>query len=111
MYACHERHVMIISYHIHIHHQGLLDRNPTTRLGSKSDADEIKSHPFFAEIDWQLLYERKIKPPFQPVVSVITDTGNFDTEFTNMPLDSMEQSGRDEDVVCLFVCVICMCHV
>jgi len=65
---------------------GLLDRNPTARLGSTSDAEEIKSHPFFANTDWTRLFARKEIPPFKPNVSVLTDTNNFDQEFTNMPL-------------------------
>ena len=43
---------------------GLLNRNPTKRLGSgKSDADEIKKHPWFKPIDWDLALKRGLKPP------------------------------------------------
>mmetsp|Transcript_938 Transcript_938/g.596 ORF Transcript_938/g.596 Transcript_938/m.596 type:complete len:83 (+) Transcript_938:822-1070(+) len=36
--------------------EGLLQRNPRQRIGSSSDgADEIKNHPFFADIDWEAL--------------------------------------------------------
>ncbi len=31
---------------------GLLDRDPTMRLGARGGADEVKSHPFFASVDW-----------------------------------------------------------
>ena len=31
----------------------LLDRNPETRIGSQLDADEIKAHPFFSDINWK----------------------------------------------------------
>ena len=31
----------------------LLERDPTKRIGfSERDAEEIKEHPFFADIDW-----------------------------------------------------------
>jgi len=73
---------------------GLLDRNATTRLGSTNDAEEIKSHKFFKDLDWNKLLSRGLPPPFKPNVSVITDTANFDAEFTTMPLDSVEPSGR-----------------
>jgi hypothetical protein len=39
-----------------------LNRDPETRIG-KVNKQAIKKHPFFNGIDWDLLYERKIKPP------------------------------------------------
>jgi len=37
----------------------LLQKNPTKRLGSgKRDAEEIKAHPFFKNIDWKLAEQR-----------------------------------------------------
>ena len=48
----------------------LLDRRPERRLGAKG-ASEIKAHPFFANIDWRKLLQRKYEPSFKPnVVSV-----------------------------------------
>jgi len=50
--------------------QRLLDRNPTTRLGSgPTDAKEIKVHPFFKEIDWDRLAKKQVSPPFKPVTT------------------------------------------
>jgi hypothetical protein len=43
---------------------------------------EIKSHPFFASIDWDTLFARRIAPPFKPAVSKNNDTMYFDPEFT-----------------------------
>ncbi|KAH3685249.1 hypothetical protein WICPIJ_003793 [Wickerhamomyces pijperi] len=63
--------------------KGLLNRNPKHRLGSENDARELKEHPFFADIDWNLLTAKKIPPPFKPHLSSETDTSNFDPEFTN----------------------------
>lgn len=38
---------------------GLLEREPSRRIGSGySDAEEIKHHPFFADIDWQEALQR-----------------------------------------------------
>jgi len=34
--------------------------------GSERGAEEIKEHPFFQEIDWKLLEEKKITPPLKP---------------------------------------------
>lgn len=39
----------------------LLNRNPEKRLGYERDAEEIKEHPFFADINWNDLYNRKYK--------------------------------------------------
>ena len=42
----------------------LLERNPAKRLGGgKRDALEIKEHPYFKDVDWKKMYEKKIKPP------------------------------------------------
>lgn len=38
----------------------LLNRNPRKRLGAgPTDAEEIKKHQFFSEIDWEMLYSRQ----------------------------------------------------
>ena len=48
---------------------GLLNRDPLRRLGVKG-ADEIKRHAFFHNhIDFKLLKEKKIQPPFKPSVA------------------------------------------
>lgn len=48
---------------------GLLNRDPSRRLGVKG-AQEIKQHPFFHKhIDFKLLAKKKIQPPFKPSVA------------------------------------------
>ncbi|KAG9315783.1 kinase-like domain-containing protein [Chiua virens] len=68
---------------------GLLDRDPTRRLGVNG-AEEIKKHPFFEKhIDFKKLLQKKIQPPFKPSVSGPVDVSNFDTVFTTeAPIDS-----------------------
>ncbi|KAF8657583.1 hypothetical protein AX16_002166 [Volvariella volvacea WC 439] len=62
---------------------GLLQRDPTKRLGANG-GEEIKRHPFFANyIDWTLLMAKKIQPPFKPSVESALDVANFDPDFTN----------------------------
>lgn len=69
--------------------QGLLIRDPKKRLGING-ASEIKSHPFFAQIDWKRLMAKKYAAPFKPAVESATDTSNFDQEFTSEePTDSV----------------------
>lgn len=62
----------------------LLHPTPSKRLGAgTSDADEIKSHPFFSEIDWDKLYNKQIEPPFRPYITSKQDLSNIDKMFTN----------------------------
>ena len=50
---------------------------------------DIKNHIFFKDIDWNLLSNKKIKPPFIPRLNSLEDTRYVDSEFTNCtPKDS-----------------------
>ena len=63
--------------------QRLLDRDPEKRLGSsEDDVEDIKVHEFFSAIDWDLLLQKKVQPPFKPAVAGTKDVSNFDTCFT-----------------------------
>ena len=71
--------------------RGLLTRDPTKRLGSgPADAEEIKVHLLFSEIDWDKLARGKIPPPFVPIVKNSMDTSQFDSDFTSLPMFSPE---------------------
>ena len=74
---------------------GLLNRDPSQRLGVNG-ADEIKRHPFFAQhIDFERLLQKKIQPPFKPSVSSPVDVSNFDTVFTaEEPTDSVVEGSK-----------------
>ena len=74
---------------------GLLNRDPSQRLGVNG-ADEIKRHPFFAQhIDFERLLQKKIQPPFKPSVSSPVDVSNFDTVFTaEEPTDSVVEGSQ-----------------
>ncbi|KAL1610232.1 Serine/threonine-protein kinase [Paraconiothyrium brasiliense] len=63
--------------------KGLLNRNPKHRLGATRDAEELKAHPFFADIDWDALSKKNVVPPFKPKLKSELDVSNFDPEFTN----------------------------
>lgn len=63
--------------------KGLLNRNPKHRLGATDDAEELKRHAFFADIDWDALSKKLITPPFKPQLKSDTDVSYFDPEFTN----------------------------
>lgn len=63
--------------------KGLLNRNPKHRLGATHDAEELKQHQFFADVDWDALGKKLITPPFKPQLKSETDVSYFDPEFTN----------------------------
>ena len=53
----------------------LLVKDPTRRLGhAREDVGKMKKHPFFKGVDWQLLWEKRIRPPF----TKFRKLGNFD---------------------------------
>lgn len=47
----------------------LLTRDPTRRLGStKADAEEIKRHPFFKDVNFDDVLNKRIPPPYFPTI-------------------------------------------
>jgi len=82
----------------------LLQRDPKKRLGSGSQgAKEIELHPFFESINWEKLYNREYKPPFNPNVNGALDLKNFDPQFLNEPvpkslIDESDRPGLQVDV-------------
>ena len=40
-----------------------MNKNPLQRLGSKRGAEEVKAHPYFGDVHWEDVYQRKTKPP------------------------------------------------
>ncbi|KAJ5072715.1 non-specific serine/threonine protein kinase [Anaeramoeba ignava] len=71
--------------------QGLLDRNPATRLGlDKKGKLNIKKHPFFRGIDWDKVYHKQYIPEFIPKVNNTTDLSQIDPKFTLEKIDNLE---------------------
>lgn len=63
--------------------QGLLTREPEKRLGSgPTDANEIMSHAYFRNINFDDIYHCRVPPPYVPQIDSPTDVKNFDQEFT-----------------------------
>ena len=61
----------------------LLVKKQDNRLGAVNGFDEIRSHPFFSNFDFQALLARKLPPPYKTVLKDKLDVGNFDEEFTS----------------------------
>uniref|UniRef100_A0AAQ5ZYP1 non-specific serine/threonine protein kinase n=1 Tax=Amphiprion ocellaris TaxID=80972 RepID=A0AAQ5ZYP1_AMPOC len=77
---------------------GLLKKDPMQRLGGgPDDAKEIMQHKFFAGIEWQDVYEKKLVPPFKPQVTSETDTRYFDEEFTAQTI-TITPPGQDDSM-------------
>jgi len=53
----------------------LLCKDPKERLGSEGGADEVKKHKWLVDINWDLLVEKKVDPPFKPE---LIDENEFD---------------------------------
>lgn len=66
--------------------EALLKKTPESRLGSSSP---VRNHPWFEDVNWTALYEKKYEAPFVPKISDDNDLNNFDKEFTEMPINSM----------------------
>ena len=64
----------------------LLRFDPDQRIGCRDPGViEIKQHPFFAGIDWDLLSRKAMVAPWRPQLkNRSTDVSNFDEEFTKM---------------------------
>lgn len=64
-----------------------LDKNPETRLGCSPNSGftDIKEHPFFRQIDWESLKEKKVLPPYVPKIKN-DPLEHFDPGFTTEPV-------------------------
>lgn len=66
--------------------EGLLKYSVPDRLGCHGRGpEEVKEHPFFASIDWQTVYLRRMPPPIIPPRGEVNaadafDIGNFDDD-------------------------------
>jgi serum/glucocorticoid-regulated kinase 2 len=76
--------------------RGLLQLQPENRLGyGPEDCSSIQAHQFFASLNWDDLFARRIKPSFVPQVRGDTDVQFFDEEFTNeRVVDSVVSTSR-----------------
>uniref|UniRef100_A0A4W5NE82 protein kinase C n=1 Tax=Hucho hucho TaxID=62062 RepID=A0A4W5NE82_9TELE len=78
--------------------KGFLNKDPKERLGCQVQTgfSDIKSHTFFRSIDWDQLEKKQMAPPFKPQIADDYGLENFDTQFTNEPV---QLTPDDEDVI------------
>ena len=72
---------------------GLLDRDPTRRV---KNAQDIKKHKWFRKFSWDDLLNKRVTPPFKPIVKSDDDCRNIDQMFLQesiretMPMMNMQ---------------------
>ncbi|GBP10457.1 Atypical protein kinase C [Eumeta japonica] len=67
--------------------KGFLNKNPVDRLGcGEGGFLDIVHHPFFKSIDWEMLEQKQVVPPFKPRLEGERDLANFPPEFTDEPV-------------------------
>jgi serine/threonine protein kinase len=76
----------------------LLNRNVKKRLGNNG-IKEIKEHPFFKDIDFNLIEQKKIPAPFVPKLNEKTDVQYFDEEFTNEQVETSFIAENNLDMI------------
>uniref|UniRef100_A0A7N8Y7N9 Protein kinase C n=1 Tax=Mastacembelus armatus TaxID=205130 RepID=A0A7N8Y7N9_9TELE len=78
--------------------KSFLNKDPKERLGCQVQTGftDIKSHTFFRSIEWDQLEKKEVTPPFKPQISDDYGLENFDTQFTNEPV---QLTPDDEDVI------------
>lgn len=47
-----------------------MTKNAVRRLGCTGNENQIRSHAFFKDLDWEALEQRRVKPPFRPRVVI-----------------------------------------
>ncbi|XP_023705002.1 atypical protein kinase C isoform X2 [Cryptotermes secundus] len=68
--------------------KGFLNKNPADRLGCHRETGflDIVNHPFFKSIDWEMLEQKQVAPPYKPRLESDRDLANFPPEFTDEPV-------------------------
>ncbi|XP_057335686.1 atypical protein kinase C isoform X2 [Microplitis mediator] len=69
--------------------KGFLCKEPNERLGCSRGPSaflDIVGHPFFKAIDWEMLEQKQVTPPYKPRLDSDRDLANFPPEFTDEPV-------------------------
>jgi hypothetical protein len=52
-------------------------------------------HPWFAGVDWDMIFNKQIKPPFKPKLQSAVDVRYIDETFTKQKLGETPESMAD----------------
>jgi len=75
----------------------MLCREPNSRLGGGPEGDkDVKAHPFWGDINFDMLYNKQIPTPFTPSCANPGDAKYVDKEFLDMPVANSEVGGQGE---------------
>ncbi|EHB10071.1 Protein kinase C iota type [Heterocephalus glaber] len=47
---------------------------------------DVQEHPLFQNVDWDMMEQKQVVPPFKPNISEQFSLDNFDPEFNNQPV-------------------------
>ncbi|KAI9472278.1 MAG: protein kinase A catalytic subunit [Benjaminiella poitrasii] len=71
----------------------LLERDPTKRLGSQGDVAEVKTHAFFKDVNWDVVYKKQMQLPFAPEVEEqLTEEAIAAASAVGIPISKTESS-------------------
>lgn len=73
----------------------LLEKDVTKRLGANG-FEEVKKHPFFRGIDWNLMKAKKYPPPINWDYTNKFDVSQFDESFTNVVIGLIDGELNDK---------------
>ena len=74
----------------------LLVTDRTKRIGNlRNGAEDVKTHKWCNGIDWEDVFNRKLRPPLVPRVRYDGDTANFD-EYSKEEIQKAEKISEKE---------------
>ncbi|XP_049295167.1 atypical protein kinase C isoform X1 [Anopheles funestus] len=83
--------------------KGFLNKNPADRLGCNRDSAflDIMNHSFFKSIDWEMLAQKEVTPPYIPSFDGCDQdiTCHFDPQFTREPAELTPDDPRVIDKI------------
>eukprot|EP01038_Epipyxis_sp_PR26KG_P005248 gene5248-7293_t len=77
--------------------KNFLIKNPKARLCCRDGIAEMKASPFFACVNWDDLYDKRIIMPYKPKLQNEHDVSSFETTFTReKPIDSITEADTND---------------